>query len=75
MITEDKVTEIFCITDDFCKVFDVVSLYIQLFFSYYSPISDSYHNEDIYSFFLSSLSRHVCPQSKQKQFPFASRLK
>lgn len=25
MITEDKVTEIFCITDDFCKVFDVVS--------------------------------------------------
>lgn len=23
MITEDKVTEIFCITDDFCKVFDV----------------------------------------------------
>ena len=22
MITEDKVTEIFCITDDFCKVFD-----------------------------------------------------
>lgn len=25
MITEDKVTEIFCITDDFCKVFDVIS--------------------------------------------------
>ena len=24
MITEDKVTGIFCITDDFCKVFDVV---------------------------------------------------
>ena len=23
MITEDKVTEIFCIADDFCKVFDV----------------------------------------------------
>lgn len=23
MITEDKVTEIFCILDDFCKVFDV----------------------------------------------------
>ena len=22
MITEDKVTEIFCIADDFCKVFD-----------------------------------------------------
>ena len=22
MMTEDKVTEIFCITDDFCKVFD-----------------------------------------------------
>ena len=22
MITEDKVTEIFCIVDDFCKVFD-----------------------------------------------------
>ena len=22
MITEDKVTEIFCIEDDFCKVFD-----------------------------------------------------
>ena len=23
MITEDKVTEIFCIADDFCKEFDV----------------------------------------------------
>ena len=23
MITEDKITEIFCIADDFCKVFDV----------------------------------------------------
>ena len=23
MITEDKYTEIFCIADDFCKVFDV----------------------------------------------------
>lgn len=23
MITEDKVTEIFCIADDFCKVFDL----------------------------------------------------
>lgn len=22
MITEDKVTELFCIADDFCKVFD-----------------------------------------------------
>ena len=22
MITEDKVTEIFCVADDFCKVFD-----------------------------------------------------
>lgn len=30
MITEDKVTEIFCITDDFCKVFDVVSCSIAL---------------------------------------------
>lgn len=23
MLTEDRVTEIFCIMDDFCKVFDV----------------------------------------------------
>ena len=22
MVTEDKITEIFCIADDFCKVFD-----------------------------------------------------
>ena len=26
MITEDKVTEIFCIADDFCKVFDLKSI-------------------------------------------------
>ena len=24
MITEDKVTEIFCIVDDFCKFFDTI---------------------------------------------------
>ena len=26
MITEDKVTENFCIADDFCKVFDLKSI-------------------------------------------------
>ena len=25
MITEDKVTEIFCIVDDFCKFFDAMT--------------------------------------------------
>ena len=25
MITEDKVTEIFCMADDFCKFFDVMT--------------------------------------------------
>lgn len=25
MITDDKVTEIFCMVDDFCKFFDVMS--------------------------------------------------
>ena len=25
MITEDKVTEIFCMSDDFCKFFDAMS--------------------------------------------------
>ena len=28
MLTEDKVTEIFCIADDFCKLFDA-QLYIR----------------------------------------------
>ena len=25
MITEDKITEIFCMADDFCKLFDVIT--------------------------------------------------
>ena len=25
MITEDKITEIFCMTDDFCKLFDAIT--------------------------------------------------
>ena len=30
MITDDKVTEIFCIADDFCKVFDAQMAKIRL---------------------------------------------
>ncbi len=26
MITEDKITEIFCMADDFCKLFDAMHL-------------------------------------------------
>ena len=25
MITEDKITEIFCMADDFCKLFDAIT--------------------------------------------------
>ena len=30
MITEDKVTEIFCMEDDFCKFYDVMMVNIPL---------------------------------------------
>ena len=28
MISEDKVTELFCMTDDFCRFFDSMKIYV-----------------------------------------------
>ena len=45
MITEDKVTELFCLADDFCKFFDrMVAKY-----TFKSTVKRSYHHNSIMS--------------------------
>ena len=46
MITEDKVTELFCMADDFCKFFDrMVAKY-----TFKSTVKRSYHRIDLWMY-------------------------
>ena len=53
MTTEDKVTELFCMADDFCKFFDrMVAKY-----TFQSTVKRSYQRNSTYSILNSSNSR------------------
>ena len=44
MITEDKVTEIFCMADDFCKFFDAMTAKYTLKSTREKKISSKFHD-------------------------------
>ena len=58
MITEDKVTEIFCIADDFCKVFDAQMAK----YTFKAERKRKYHREVTLYYFIAQVSTTSLPK-------------